>query len=266
MEQQQQFRTKRDGVVQVLDGSEIRALVENRDAFARFVDDRFRKLDGDGDGRLSVKELQPAVADIGAAIGLPARGSSRQADHIYAEVLNEFTHGKQDSVSKSEFQRVLSDILLGMAAGLKRDPIVILRINGEDLNEFVDSSRYEPEAAAIFSQVNSGGNASPHQCLLAALRKLTVDHGMPPASDSWVVENIVEPAMQQLGTDQLDQPVSQEAFFHDFKKLLSIITRRLQQHPVIVAHTEKTFEGSGIKRLLSNKFEFDKRCAERTQR
>jgi len=74
MEQQQQLWRKRDGVVQVLDGSEIRALVENRDAFARFVDDRFRKLDADGDGRLSVKELQPAVADIGAAIGLPARG------------------------------------------------------------------------------------------------------------------------------------------------------------------------------------------------
>jgi len=72
------------------------------------------------------------------------------------------------------------------------------------------------------------------------------------------VENIVEPAMQELGTNQLDQPVSQEAFFHEFKKLLSIITRRLQQHPVIVAHTENTFDGSGIRRLLSNKFEFDK--------
>ena len=72
------------------------------------------------------------------------------------------------------------------------------------------------------------------------------------------MENIVEPSMQQLGTDQLDQPVSQEAFFHEFKKLLSIITRRLQQHPVTVAHTENTFDGSGIRRLLSNKFEFDK--------
>ena len=102
------------------------------------------------------------------------------------QVLNEFTHGKQDSVSKSEFQHVLSDILLGMAAGLKRDPIVILRINGEDLNEFVDSPRYEPEASAIFSQVNSGDNTSLRQCLLAALRQLTVDHGMPPASDFWV--------------------------------------------------------------------------------
>ncbi|CAN6324237.1 unnamed protein product [Urochloa humidicola] len=259
MEQpQQQVRRKRNGVVQVQDGSDIRALVENREAFAKFVDDRFRKLDVDGDGRLSVKELQPAVADIGAAIGLPARGSSRQADHIYAEVLNEFTHGKQDSVSKSEFQRVLSDILLGMAAGLQRDPIVILRINGEDLNEFVDSPRYEPEAAAIFSQVDAGNNASLRQCLLAALRQLTVDHGMPPASDSWVVENIVEPAMQELSSDQLDQPVSQGAFFQEFKKFLGVITRRLQQHPVIVAHTENTFDGSGIRRLLSNKFEFDK--------
>ncbi|CAN6288448.1 unnamed protein product [Urochloa humidicola] len=259
MEQpQQQVRRKRNGVVQVQDGSDIRALVENREAFAKFVDDRFRKLDVDGDGRLSVKELQPAVADIGAAIGLPARGSSRQADHIYAEVLNEFTHGKQDSVSKSEFQRVLSDILLGMAAGLQRDPIVILRINGEDLNEFVDSPRYEPEAAAIFSQVDAGNNASLRQCLLAALRQLTVDHGMPPASDSWVVENIVEPAMQELSSDQLDQPVSQGAFFQEFKKFLGVITRRLQQHPVIVAHTENTFDGSGIRRLLSYKFEFDK--------
>ncbi|CAL4932975.1 unnamed protein product [Urochloa decumbens] len=259
MEQaQQQVRRKGNGVVQVQDGSDIRALVENKEAFAKFVDDRFRKLDVDGDGRLSVKELQPAVADIGAAIGLPARGSSRQADHIYAEVLNEFTHGRQDTVSKSEFQHVLSDILLGMAAGLQRDPIVILRINGEDLNEFVDSPRYEPEAAAIFSQVDAGNNASLRQCLLAALQQLTVDHGVPPVSDSWVVENIVDPAMQELSSDQLDHPVSQGAFFQEFKKFLGLITRRLQQHPVIVAHTENTFDGSGIRKLLSNKFELDK--------
>lgn len=257
-QQQQQVRGKRNGVLQVQDGSEIRALVENKEVFTRFVDDRFRKLDADGDGRLSVKELQPAVADIGAAIGLPARGSSPQADHIYAEVLNEFTHGKQDSVSKPEFQRVLSDILLGMAAGLKRDPIVILRINGEDLNEFVESPRYEPEAMAIFSQVGSANNATLRQCLLASLGQLTVDHGMPPASDSWVMENVVEPALQELSANQLDQPVSQEVFFQEFRKFLGIIVLRLQQHPVIVAHTENTFDGSGIRRLLSNKFEFDK--------
>lgn len=267
MEQQQhqEVRRNRKGVLQVQDGSEIRALVENKAEFARFVDDRFRKLDADGDGRLSVKELQPAVADIGAAIGLPARGSSPQADHIYAEVLNEFTRGKQESVGKAEFQRVLSDILLGMAAGLKRDPIVILRINGEDLSEFVESARYEPEAVAIFSQaVGPSNDATLRQCLLAAVGELTIDHGMPPVSDPWVMENVVEPALQELPASatqqlELDQPVpSQEAFLQEFRRLVGAITLRLRQHPVIVAHTENNFDGSGVRRLLSNKFEFDK--------
>uniref|UniRef100_A0A0E0QWW9 EF-hand domain-containing protein n=1 Tax=Oryza rufipogon TaxID=4529 RepID=A0A0E0QWW9_ORYRU len=255
-QQQQEVRRRRNGEV-VVDGSEILQLVENKEAFGKFVEQKFRLLDADGDGRLSVRELQPAVADIGAAIGLPARGSSAQADHIYSEVLNEFTKGKKESVSKSEFQRVLSDILLGMAAGLKRDPIVILRINGEDLNEFVESPRYEPEMAAIFSQVESG-NSTLQQCMLAAIRQLTVDHGMPPASDSWVMENIIEPALQELHGDNLEQPVTQEVFFQEFRKFLAIVTQRLQGHPVIVAHTENTFDGNGIKKLLSNKLELDK--------
>lgn len=256
-QQQQQARRNGGKAVQVLDGSDIRELVENKVEFAKFVENKFRHLDRDGDGRLSVRELQPAVADIGAAIGLPARGSSAQADHIYSEVLNEFTQGKQDSVSKQEFQVVLSDILLGMAAGLQRDPIVILRMNGEDLNEFVDSSTYETEAVALFSQVQSG-NASLRQCLAAALRQLTVDQGMPPVSDSLVVETIIEPATQQLSADQLDGPASQEAFFQEFRKYLGIIARRLQERPVIVAHSENTFDGAGVKKILSNKAEFDK--------
>ncbi|AQK65864.1 Calcium-binding EF-hand family protein [Zea mays] len=78
-----------------------------------------------------------------------------------------------------------------MAAGLKRDPIVILRINGEDLSEFVESPRYEPEAVAIFSQAVGGptntNDATLRQCLLAAVGELTIDHGMPPASDPWVI-------------------------------------------------------------------------------
>ena len=72
--------------VAVVDGREIEELVENKEAFNSFVDHKFRELDVDCDGKLSVGELQPAVADIGAALGLPARGSSPNSDHIYAEV------------------------------------------------------------------------------------------------------------------------------------------------------------------------------------
>ncbi|CAN6284921.1 unnamed protein product [Urochloa humidicola] len=242
----------------VVDGSEIRELVEDREAFGMLVDSKFRQLDADGHGRLSVQELRPAVADIGAALGLPAEGVSPNTDHICSEVMNELTHGtSQGEVSKAEFQEALSDILLGMAAGLKRDPLVILRMDGEDLRDFVSSSRYEPSAAAIFSEVDSEG-VPLRRCLLAALQQLSVDHGVPPASDAWAVENILEPALQQLPADQLEQPASRDGFFQQLKMLLGAVADRLQEQPVIVAHTENTYDGSGVKRLLANKFELDK--------
>ncbi|CAL4938531.1 unnamed protein product [Urochloa decumbens] len=242
----------------VVDGSEIRELVEDREAFGMLVDSKFRQLDADGHGRLSVQELRPAVADIGAALGLPAESASPNTDHICSEVLSELTHGtSKGEVSKAEFQEALSDILLGMAAGLKRDPLVILRMDGEDLRDFVASSRYEPSAAAIFSQVGSEG-VPLRQCLLAALDQLSVDHGVPPASDAWAVENIIEPALQQLPADQLEQPATRDGFFRQLKELLGAVADRLQEHPVIVAHTENTYDGSGVRRLLANKFELDK--------
>jgi len=173
-------------------------------------------------------------------------------------VVSELTHGtSQGEVSKAEFQEALSDILLGMAAGLKRDPIVILRMDGEDLRDFVASSRYEPSAAAIFSQVGSEG-VPLRRCLSAALQQLAVDHGVPPASDAWVAENIVEPALRQLPADQLEQPASRDGFVERLRELLGAVAERLQEQAVIVAHTENTYDGSGVKRLLANKFELDK--------
>ncbi|XWS55043.1 hypothetical protein CRYUN_Cryun10bG0141100 [Craigia yunnanensis] len=243
---------------QVLDGSDLMELVENKEVFSSFVDHKFKELDEDSDGQLSVKVLQPAVADIGAALGLPAQGSSPDSDHIYSEVLNEFTHGKQEKVSKTEFKEVLSDILLGMAAGLKRDPIVILRIDGEDLLEFINGPSYEAEMVSLFSQIGSD-DISLRDCIIKALKKLTVDQGMPP-SDSWVMSNIVEPALQSWdgqGNDQ-EKPLSQETFLEEFKKVAERVAQNLKEQPVIVAHSENTFDGSGIKRLLSNKFELDK--------
>ena len=72
------------------------------------------------------------------------------------------------------------------------------------------------------------------------------------------MEKVVEPALQELPADQLDRTASQEIFFQEFKKYLGVIARRLQECPVIVAHTENTFDGAGIRKILSNKFEFEK--------
>ncbi|CAN4107403.1 unnamed protein product [Withania somnifera] len=259
MEKNEVMKMKSSGNTesQVMDGSDIMKLVGNETVFSNFVDHKFQELDIDQDGKLSVKELQPAVADIGAALGLPAQGSSPESDHIYSEVLQEFTHGKQEKVSKNEFKEVLSDILLGMAAGLKRDPIVLLRMDGEDLLEFVKSPAFEPEMLSLYSELEF-----PDGCLkdyiIKAFEKLTVDQGMPPASDSWVMTNVVEPVVESCVGASNMQPVTQETFLAEFKKVAESAVQRLKEQPVIVAHSENIFDGSGVKRLLSNKFELDK--------
>ncbi|KAF5182447.1 Calcium-binding ef-hand family protein [Thalictrum thalictroides] len=242
---------------QVLDGSEIMELVGNKQVFSNFVDHKFEELDKDKDGKLSVKELQPAVADIGSALGLPSQGTSADSDHIYSEVLSEFTHGTKDDVHKIKFKEVLSDILLGVAAGLKRDPIVILRMDGHDLFDFINSSSFEMEMVGIFTKLDLT-ESSLRDCISKVLEQLKVDHGMPPTSDHWVWSNFVKPALQICSTDVHKCPVSQDTFLKEFKEVAESIAQHLKEQPVIVAHSENTFDGNAIKRLLSNIFELDK--------
>ncbi|KAL9266980.1 hypothetical protein AKJ16_DCAP15756 [Drosera capensis] len=73
-------------VAMVVDGSDIKRLVDDEEEFSKFVEEKFTGLDCDRDGKLSVKELQPVVEDIGVALGLPAKGASPESDHIYSEV------------------------------------------------------------------------------------------------------------------------------------------------------------------------------------
>ena len=68
-----------------------------------------------------------------------------------------------------------------------------------------------------------------------------------------VMSNIIEPALQTCGgVDQ--QLISQETFLVEFRKGAESVAQKLEDQPVIVAHSENTFEGRGIRRLLSNKF------------
>ncbi|XP_020596674.1 uncharacterized protein LOC110036543 [Phalaenopsis equestris] len=142
-------------------------------------------------------------------------------------------------------------------AELKRNSVLILRFDGEDLKEFVGSALFESEMINIFSQIEAS-SSSLRESLMMALERLTVDHGVPPYSDSWVFDNIVDPALQVLSVDQLEQSASEENFLKEFKTFICDIIKRLQEQPIIVAHTEKTFDGGGIRRLLSNNMELDK--------
>lgn len=68
----------------------------------------------------------------------------------------------------------------------------------------------------------------------------------------------MEPALESCGVDQRGTPVSQEAFLGALAKVLKRMAELMKEQPVIVAHSENTFDGSGIRRLLANNFEADK--------
>ncbi|KAI0530637.1 hypothetical protein KFK09_000183 [Dendrobium nobile] len=70
-------------------------------------------------------------------------------------------------------------------AELKKIPILILRFDGECLKEFLASTQFEPEMINIFSQIEAR-SSSLRESIMMALEQLTVDHGLPPSSDSWV--------------------------------------------------------------------------------
>ncbi|KAL0356642.1 UNVERIFIED_CONTAM: hypothetical protein Scaly_1349900 [Sesamum calycinum] len=49
-----------------------------------------------------------------------------------------------------------------------------------------------------------------------------------------------------------------ETFLAEFKRAAENVVQLLKEQPTIFAHSQNTFDGSGIRRLLSNKFELDK--------
>ncbi|KAG8084229.1 hypothetical protein GUJ93_ZPchr0010g10022 [Zizania palustris] len=132
-------------------------------------------------------------------------------------------HGKQEEVSRTKFQEVLSDILLGMAVGLKRDPIVILRIDGEDLRDFVESPKDEPEAAAIFSKTGS-------------------EH-MPPAYDPWPTP-ITPLATPVLGVGTL--LVAEASSLAQVCTYLAIAQHSAGDHDPVPDHLDRTDPWSSV--------------------
>lgn len=69
----------------------------------------------------------------------------------------------------------------------------------------------------------------------------------------------MDPALSQAGP-ALDKPASQEKFLEEFKRVALSVADFLKEKPVIVAHSENTFDGRGVKKLLSNKFELERVC------
>ena len=69
-----------------MDGKALKAFVENDQTWSKFVDEKFASLDKNHTGTLTHSDMEPAIAGVGKALGLPPMGSDPETDHIYTEV------------------------------------------------------------------------------------------------------------------------------------------------------------------------------------
>ncbi|EFJ19433.1 hypothetical protein SELMODRAFT_271381 [Selaginella moellendorffii] len=237
-----------DGVV---DGSSIKALVEDKTAFARFVDGKFSALDASHTGDLTPQELKPAVLGIGGALGLPPQGSSPDTDPIYDQVMESFLDGRAKKVSKEKFAVVLREILLGLADGLEREPINIMSLDGSKLREYARHPDAEISAVNAFveNDLESTGKVKA-SVLRDALKRLSVDHGAPPYGEASLP--VVDAALSRSGVNE-DALIDQNEYVALFKKVLLEMSTIMSEKPLTVAHVRKKFDGQSVKAFLSDK-------------
>lgn len=76
----------------MMDGKSLKAFVGNDQSWSRFVDEKFASLNTAHTGTLSHTELEPAIAGVGSALGLPPMGTDPETDHIYTEVSPSLPH------------------------------------------------------------------------------------------------------------------------------------------------------------------------------
>ncbi|KAJ7518604.1 hypothetical protein O6H91_20G000400 [Diphasiastrum complanatum] len=239
----------------VFDGSQIVHLVESDEAFSKFVDHKFAALDiSPRDGGLSRQELQPAVSELGIALGLPPRGLSPDSDHIYDEVLTEFFHGRKDqaTISKADFASTLRDVLLGIADGLKRNPISVLQIDGSELRKYAESPEFEVDAVGVFSQIDSNSEgAIDGSRIEEVLQSRSLLQKLPPGCEE-ATKYLSETAIKKVGVDTSSK-LDQTAFINVLKQILLTIASLLQEKPLNAAYNESNYDGSGITNLLRDK-------------
>ncbi|KAH6835563.1 hypothetical protein C2S53_000038 [Perilla frutescens var. hirtella] len=229
-------------------GSYIMELAENDKVFTNFVNYKYQELDTDSYGKLSLKDPQPTVNDITAILGFLAHETFLKFDHNYSKVLNELTHGKQEKESKTQLKDSLLDTLLGIAAGLKQDPVVILQIDGDDLQKFINSFPFELVILSLLSEIDLQGR-SLKDYIIKALENLAVDQGVPPAADPWALSNISEPALEPI-EGPLHEQVSQEGSLVEIKRGADTVAMLLKEQPAIVAHILNAFDRSGIRSVV----------------
>ncbi|XP_042480641.1 uncharacterized protein LOC122061447 [Macadamia integrifolia] len=113
------------GVI-VIDGSTVRAFVNNEPLFNRSVNEQFAALDVNGDGVLSRSELRKACESfrlIETHYGIDTVTPPEQLTQLYNSIFDQFDCDHSGTVDLEEFRSEIKKIMLAIAEGLGFAPI-----------------------------------------------------------------------------------------------------------------------------------------------
>lgn len=113
------------GVV-IIDGSTVRAFVNDDEQFQKRVDERFAALDLNSDGVLSRSELRKAFESmrlIEAHFGVDVSTPPEQLTTLYDSIFDKFDLDGSNTVDLQEFRSAMKEIMLAIADGLGSCPI-----------------------------------------------------------------------------------------------------------------------------------------------
>ncbi|CAM6085202.1 unnamed protein product [Calypogeia fissa] len=226
-------------VVSVLDGSTIKALLDDEDEFAMLAENLFEELDTDESGKLSRSELGPAVMQLGLEQGVPPPAASQNADDLITKLLEKYAGAGSQELGQAQFAALLQTVLQDLAESLAKQPILIVRdvkvLNGSHLRKMLDDDKLLAEVADnLFEQLdeNKDGKLTKTE-IRPVFESQGSQWGLPSPEESEAVDKLYSDVFKEVDIDHSGE-VDKSEFQILARALFEGFAAQLQLEPILV--------------------------------
>ncbi|KAG0574347.1 hypothetical protein KC19_VG255700 [Ceratodon purpureus] len=224
-------------VVSVLDGATIKTLLEDEDDFAMLAESLFEELDTDESGKLSSKELRPAILQLGVEQGVPPAAATPEADALVTKLITKYGQGTEE-LGQAQFAALLQDVLQEMAESLAKKPITIKRdvklLNGSHLRKaLADEKAFKEMTDNMFNELDLNKDERLSKAEIRPLfERQSSDWGLPPIGDP-ETEELFDQVFKEVDTDKSGD-VEKSEFEVLAKTLFTDFAEILRLNPIMV--------------------------------